>query len=127
MRSILRAILSFALLLGSGVTDWAPVSAQTAVHESCCCGTPAGAEDSCPCPKPEGNRTPSTTLCANRTISVVSLAVRRTQGQRRMEPRPEPTTWAQAQDVRALSVPASVQGREPDLGRRLAQLGTFRI
>ena len=47
MRSILRAILSVALLLGSGVADWAPGSTQmgTQSHESCCCcGIPAGAE-----------------------------------------------------------------------------------
>ena len=126
MRNVLRAILAFALLLGSGAADWAP--SQEPAHESCCCGQPAGTEDSCPCPKPEGNRTPSNSLCVNRTISVALLGVRRTQGQRRIEPRPEPTAWA-----RALDVPAPVgsrtpaRGRDPDLGRHLARLNTLLI
>ena len=131
MRSILRAILSVALLLGSGVADWAPGSTQmgTQSHESCCCGgIPASAENSCPCPKPDGNRSPSQSLCQNRTIAVVDLAARRTQAERRTEPRPEPTTWAQALDLRELSgSPAPVRGRDPDLGRHLARLNTFRI
>src|ERR1035438_330302 len=75
VRTILRTILAFALLFGSGAADWAPVLAQAGVlnHESCCCGTPASSEDSCPCPKPEGNRSPSTALCALRTMAVASL------------------------------------------------------
>ena len=126
MRTFLRTILAVALLLGSGLGDWAPV--QTQAHESCCCGMPAGVEDACPCPKPEGNRTPSSTPCSNPTISVATLAVRRIQGERRTEPRPEPTAWARALDVRELSgTPSPVPGRDPDLGRHLAQLGTFRI
>ena len=126
MRTILRAILAVALLLGSGMADWLPASGQA--HESCCCGTMPGAEDSCPCPKPEGSRTPSSNLCTKRVVSVASLAVRRNQGTRRTEPRPEPATWAGALDVRELSgTPSPVPGRDPDLGRHLAQLGTFRI
>jgi hypothetical protein len=126
VRSILRAILSLALLFGSGVADWTPASTQA--HESCCCGTPATTEDSCPCPKPEGNRTPSTNVCPTRAISVASLAVRRTQGERRTEPRPEPATWAQALDDREFfGSPAPKRGRDPELGRHLALLSTFRI
>jgi len=126
VRTILRAILTVALLLGSGLGDWAPI--QTQAHESCCCGMPAGAEDACPCPKPEGNRTPSSTPCSNPTISAITLAVRRTQGERRTEPRPEPATWARALDVRELAgLPIAEPGRDPDLGRHLARLNTFRI
>jgi len=126
VRTILRAILAIALLLGSGVADWAPVQAQA--HEACCCGTPAGAEDTCPCPKPENNRTPSSSLCSNRVITIASPAIRRTLAERRTEPRPEPATWAEAKDdLASVGSPASTQGREPDLGRHLAQLGTFRI
>jgi hypothetical protein len=59
---------------------------------------------------------------------VASLAIRRTQGERRTEPRPEPATWAQAMDVRELSgFPEAECGRDPDLGRHLARLSTFRI
>jgi len=126
VRTILRTILAVVLLLGSGLGDWAPV--QTQAHESCCCGMPAGAEDACPCPKPEGNRTPTSNPCSNPTITVASLAARRTQGERRTEPRPEPATWAQAMDVRELSgYPDAERGRDPDLGRHLARLNTFRI
>lgn len=126
LRTFLRVILAIALLLGGGVVDWTPIQAQA--PESCCCGMPAGAEDGCPCPRPEGNRTPSRSLCTDRAVSVASLAVRRTQGERRVEPRPVPATWAKASDA-----PASqggypqVQGRDPDLGRHLARLNTFRI
>jgi hypothetical protein len=130
VRTILRTILAFALLFGSGAADWAPVLAQAGVlnHESCCCGTPASSEDSCPCPKPEGNRSPSTALCALRTVAVASLTVRRTQGQRRTEPRPEPATRARALDVRAFAgFAVAARGRDPDLGRHLARLSTFRI
>ena len=126
MRVILRTILTVALLLGSGLGDWAPVQAQA--HESCCCGMPAGVEDACPCPKPEGSRTPTSNPCSNPTTTVATLAARRTQGERRTEPRPEPATWAQAMDVRELSgFPAVEPGRDPDLGRHLARLNTFRI
>ena len=126
MRTILRAILAVALLLGSGAADWAPLPTQA--HESCCCGRPAGAEDACPCPKPEGNRTPASNPCSNPTITVAALAARRTQGERRTESRSEPATWAQSLDVRELSgSPAAGGGRDPDLGRHLARLNTFRI
>ena len=126
VRAILRAILTVALLLGGGIGDWAPVQAQT--HESCCCGMPASAGDSCPCPKPEGNRAPTSNPCSSPTITVASLAARRTQGERRTEPRPEPATWAQAMEVRELSgFPVPERGRDPDLGRHLARLNTFRI
>jgi hypothetical protein len=126
VRSILRAILAVALLLGGGAGDWAPVQGQA--HESCCCGMAAGAGDGCPCPKPEGNRTPSNNPCSSPTVSVVALALRRTQGERRTESRPEPATWAQALDVRELSgLPPAAPGRDPDLGRHLARLSTLRI
>jgi hypothetical protein len=59
---------------------------------------------------------------------VVDLAARRTQAERRTEPRPEPTTWAQALDLHELSgSSAPARGRDPDLGRHLARLNTFRI
>jgi hypothetical protein len=130
VRSVLRAILSLALLFGSGVGDWAPASAQAGMpsHESCCCGTPASAEDSCPCPKPESNRSPSTSNCQNRTSAAAVIASRRTKVERRTEPRPEPDTWARALDDREFTgVPAPAQSRGPDLGRHLALLSTFRI
>jgi hypothetical protein len=126
VRTMLRAILTSVLLLGSGVADWALVPALA--HESCCCGTPAGAEDRCPCPKPEGNRSPSQSPCPNRPVSVASLAVRQVQSERRIEPRPEPATWAEAFDGRALSgSPTPACGRDPDLGRHLARLKTLLI
>ena len=130
MRTLLRAILSVALLLGSGVTDWAPASAQVGgqAHESCCCGASPGAEDSCPCPKPEGNRNPSPTSCPNRVVAVAVPAARRTLAERRTEPRPEPATWAETFSVRKAPEPSSQErGRDPDLGRHLARLETFRI
>ena len=126
VRNLLRTILAVALLLGSGLGDWAPV--QTQAHESCCCGMPAGVEDACPCPKPEGNRTPTSNPCSTPTITVASLAARRTQGERRTEPRPEPATWAPALDARELAgLSVAERGRDPDLGRHLARLSTFRI
>ena len=130
MRTILRAMLAFALLLGSGVVDWAPVPPQIGapVQESCCCGTPAGAEDSCPCPRPEGNQTPSQSLCQTRPGAVALVALRRTQAERRAESRPEPAQWAKVPETRI--VPGNddaTPGREPDLGRHLARLGTLRI
>lgn len=127
VRSILRAILAIALLLGSGAGDWLP-AAQA--HESCCCGTPASMEDGCPCPKPEGNRTPLRGSCAEQQTVVAPQAAGRqaAQSQRRIEPRPEPARWALAQAGEASSVPGTHEGgRDPDLGRHLARLGTFRI
>jgi hypothetical protein len=59
---------------------------------------------------------------------VALQAVRRSQGQRRIEPRPEPTTWAKAVDVPVLAgTPAAARGRDPDLGRHLARLHTLLI
>jgi hypothetical protein len=128
VRSILRAILAFMLLLGSGAGNWLPVSAQA--HESCCCGTPASAEDTCPCPKPESNRTPLRGTCSERQTVVASQVAERKaeQGQRRTEPRPEPLSWALAQiDETASAFCIHASGRDPDLGQHLARLGTFRI
>jgi hypothetical protein len=126
VRSILRAILAIALLLGSGAADWAPAS--TPAHESCCCGTPAGAEDSCPCPKPEGNRSPSQPDGLSRIIAASLAASRHAQAERRTEPRPEPALWAETMDVRIDSgATPPARGRDPDLGRHLARLSTFRI
>lgn len=129
MRLILRTILTFALLLGGGVGDWfqAPGTEQAQTHE-CCCGMPAGAEDSCPCPKPEGNRAPSQRLCTDRAAAVVAPAARRAQAERRIEPRPEPATWAKAGDSTCVEAAfGAARGRDPDLGRHLARLSTFRI
>lgn len=135
MRTILRAILAAALLLGGGVGDWAPVQASGAPsHESCCCGMPAtspassGVEDGCPCPKPEGTQTPSRSACAPRATTVAALAARRTSTERKSEPRPEPADWAEAPAVAGTLVSiAPAGGRDPDLGRHLAHLATFRI
>ncbi|NWJ42233.1 MAG: hypothetical protein HXX12_14815 [Geothrix sp.] len=126
MRSILRAILAVVLLLGGGAGDWAPAQAP----HTCCCGTPSGIEDSCPCPKPEGNRGPSRGACPDRqTVVAPQVSLRRNQqAQRRTEPRPEPTQWAEARVASDATAPRPlVQGRDPDLGRQLAHLGTFRI
>jgi hypothetical protein len=134
VRTILRAILAVALLLGSGFGDWAPAPAQAGrcSHESCCCGccgTPASTGNPCPCPKPEGNRGPAQSPGQNRAAAAALLASRCTQGERRTEPRPEPETWAASADVFAEhpSSAASARGRDPDLGRHLARLNTFRI
>lgn len=140
MRTILRAILAAVLLLGGGAGDWAPVQASAVpAHESCCCGTPAsspasGMEDSCPCPKPEGNQAPSRSACAPRATVLAALAARRTSSERKTEPRPEPATWAEAFEGFDASEAAgsrlsrsSAWGRDPDLGRHLAHLATFRI
>jgi len=133
LRSILRAVLAVALLLGSGLGDWTLGTAQSPAHESCCCGMAADAEDTCPCPKPENapqNQRGSQNACANRLAPVVLAAPRRTaQAQRRVEPRPEPATRARAacdQSDAKQAVPAP-QGRDPDLGRHLAGLSTYRI
>lgn len=135
MRLILRAILTVVLLLGSGAGIWAPVQAHES-HESCCCGAPtgsqpglgAGMEDSCPCPKPEGNRGPASSACTERAAAVAAPTARRAQGERRTEPRPAPATWAQAASSpeRTESFPAA-EGRDPDLGRHLARLSALRI
>ncbi len=128
VRSILRAMLAVVLLLGSGAGNWLPVATQA--HESCCCGTPASAEDTCPCPKPEGNRTPLRGACTERQAVVATQAAERKaeQGQRRAEPRPEPLSWTLAQADEASSASCTHTGsRDPDLGRHLARLGTFRI
>lgn len=128
MRSILRAIFAVVLLLGGGAGDWAPATATALAHHACCCGVPASMEDSCPCPKPEGNRTPRG-ACSERQAPVVQAASRQAeQGQRRTEPRPEPATWARAAASanESLALPAA-RGRDPDLGRHLAHLSTFRI
>jgi hypothetical protein len=125
VRSILRAILAVLLLLGGGAGDWAPAGTS---HESCCCGTPARVEDRCPCPKPEDNRGSTRSLCAERSASVASPAARRTLGARRIEPRPEPATWAEAAEAPGTAASLGFEhGRDPDLGRHLARLSTFRI
>jgi hypothetical protein len=89
-------------------------------------------EDGCPCPKPEGNQTPSRSACAPRATTVAALAARRTISERKTEPRPEPATWAEAPEaagtrLASASTPTSAWGRDPDLGRHLAHLATFRI
>ncbi len=126
LRSLLRAILTVMLLVGSGAGDWAPVAA----HECCCGDVPAGIEDSCPCPKPESSRGPARTLCSERQTIVATQAVRRPeQARKRTEPRPEPLDWATAAATVRYEALDEVtgRGREPDLGRHLARLNTFRI
>jgi hypothetical protein len=134
VRTILRAILAAALLLGSGFADWAPAPVEqgSCAHESSCCGccgTSAGSEGTCPCPKPEGNRGSAPSPGLNRAVAVAPTASRCTQGERRIEPRPEPATWAATADAFATGhlSGTSARGRDPDLGRHLARLKTFRI
>jgi hypothetical protein len=131
VRNILRAILAFALLLGSGAADWTP--GQEPAHESCCCGTPMGAEDSCPCPKPEngpeGNRGSAPGACSERQAVVAVRASQAEQAQRRRESSPVPAGWvASVLVVRAQAgTGLAPRGRDPDLGRHLARLNTFLI
>ena len=131
MRSILRAILAIALLLGGGGGDWALAGSQVAAApHDCCCGTmPSGMEDPCPCPKPEGNRTPQRGACAERQVVANQAARRAEQGERRTEPRPEPAGWARAEAgvSEPIASTHNAEGRDPDLGRHLARLNTFRI
>jgi hypothetical protein len=125
VRTILRAILAMALLLGSGVGDWAP--AAPAAHESCCCGAPVGTEDSCPCPKPDGNRSPSQAISRDR-VAVAAPLAERSQVERRAESRPEPASWAQTEAASgSAGLRPRAQGRDPDLGRHLARLHTLLI
>lgn len=131
MRTILRAILAVALLLGGVGGDWALAGdpAASAPHECCCGMMPGGMEDTCPCPKPEGNRTPQRGACAERQVVVAPAARRAEQGDRRTEPRPEPVRWART-TVGAVTaiLPVSAEGgRDPDLGRHLAGLSLLRI
>ena len=131
MRNILRAILAFALLLGSGAADWTP--GQEPAHEACCCGTPANVDDSCPCPKsengPEGNRTPSSGACSQRQAVVAARAARAEQAQQRQKANPVPAGWdSSSRVVRAEEgTSCSPRGRDPDLGRHLARLNTLLI
>ena len=126
VRFLLRAILSAALLLGSGFGDWAPAEAA----HSCCCGTPAGVEDACPCPRPEGSRGPQRSACAERATAVaVQAASRKSEASpRKAEPGPAPLACATSEGS---PVPALLEGaapgRDPDLGRHLARLRTHRI
>jgi hypothetical protein len=134
VRTILRAILAVALLLGGGLAEFAPAPVQTktcCAHESCgcgCCGRPAGAEDRCPCPKPDGSRGPAQSLGLDRaaTAQAPDLSV---QGQRRTESRPEPEAWDATAEpsVEGPQSGGTGRGRDPDLGRHLARLNTFRI
>ena len=129
MRSLLRAILAVTLLLGSGIADWAPATAAQP-HECCCGMVPTGVEDSCPCPKPEGNRAPQRSTCFERQSVVAAQAARRTeQGQRRKESRPAPADWVGTQGTSLTKAGFAQQprGRDPDLGRHLARLDTLRI
>lgn len=131
MRSILRAILAFTLLLGGLGGDWALAGSRAArlAHDCCCGPMPAGVEDPCPCPKPDSNRSPRG-ACAERQAVAAQGALRRADlGQRRTEPRPEPAGWARAASEAADASPTvpARGGRDPDLGRHLAHLSTFRI
>jgi hypothetical protein len=127
VRNVLRAILAFALLLGSGAADWAP--GHEPAHEACCCGTPAGVEDSCPCPKPEGNRGPAAGACSERQSVVAVRAPRAEQAQQRRESSPVPAGWVAARLVVRAEDGTSLgpRDRDPDLGRHLARLHTLRI
>jgi len=130
VRSILRAILTVALLLGGVGGDWVLAGDQTASapHECCCGMVPGGMGDTCPCPKPEGNRTPLRGACAERQVVAAQAARRSEQGERRTEPRPEPIGWADSTSDSAESLSTLIEvGRDPDLGRHLARLNTLRI
>jgi hypothetical protein len=130
---LLHAFFAVVLLLGGLGGDWAlGQNEPAAAPHSCCCGTAQGMEDSCPCPKPEGNRTPASGgACANRpTVTAPLVAGWRTQtAQRRIEPRPEPVTWISARNEAFGSIDDSLSahGRDPDLGRHLARLGLLLI
>ena len=129
LKPILRAILAFALLLGGGAADWAP--GTVAAAHACCCGEAAGVEDTCPCPKPESNRGPQRGTCDARSGAVVALQASRRgeQAPRRVEASPAPAGWDRAAvepGTEAL-VGRTGRGRDPDLGRHLALLDTFRI
>lgn len=130
MRILLRVILSVALLLGGGLGDWSALGATGIgqAHEACCCGTPAGLPDTCPCPQPDGNRTPTKTACGERQASVSLLAEQQAPGKRRIEASPVPEGWATAPALRTAKVaPAGPEGRAADLGRHLARLNLLRI
>jgi hypothetical protein len=129
VRSILRAILTVMLLLGGVGGDWALAGDRAAAPHECCCGmVPGGMDDPCPCPKPEGNRTPLRGACTERQVVAAQAARRNEQGERRIEPRPEPVGWARSTSDVAENVPFPTQGgRDPDLGRHLARLNTLRI
>jgi hypothetical protein len=127
VRSILRAILAVMLLLGSGAAGWLPM---TEAHEACCCGTPKGIEDTCPCPSPGGSRGTSRGACTERQVVVAAqVASQSEKAQRRLESRPEPEGWelSRAVSCRETGVVFTVRGRDPDLGRHLARLDTLRI
>jgi hypothetical protein len=135
VRLFLRAIFATLLLLGGGAWDWTPGPIHTGAmaHESCCCGTPATPEDSCPCPKPDGHRGPQEGASerATKTALAPQVASRR-QGP--MAPRLEPSPAPLGLQARAAALPAGLpgapvldSGRDPDLGRHLACLSRFRI
>lgn len=131
MRMLLRAILSVALLLGGGLGDWSALGSPATgpAHEACCCGTPAGLPDTCPCPQPDGNRTPTRTTCGERQGAVSLVATQEAARQRRVEASPVPRTRATPSlRVAAARVgPFENQGRDTDLGRHLARLSLLRI
>jgi hypothetical protein len=130
---LLRTLFAVVLLLGSFGGDWAlGQNEQKVAPHSCCCGMAQGMEDTCPCPKPEGNRTPANGgACTNRQPVTAPLvaACRAESAQRRIEPRPEPATRISARNeaLEAVNDSHSVHGRDPDLGRHLARLGSLLI
>lgn len=125
MRILLRPILAIALLFGSGAGDWTP-----AARHACCCGESSDLEDACPCPQPEGGRTPLRGACSERQAVVTLQAVRSSQpSRRRVEPRPAPAGLPLTSDQgdAAVGAVAAPRGRDPDLGRHLASLSALRI
>ena len=126
MRSFLRAILAFALLLGAGTGDWAPA----AEPHACCCGDAAPAEDACPCPKPGPARGCQDTRAPRPATVAAPAPWRAEQGQRAQESHPAPPAVAEASAEPAVPLAGGLHrphGRDPDLRRRLARLETFRI
>jgi hypothetical protein len=67
-------------------------------------------------------------MASERQTTVAAPSESQPAGQRRIEPRPEPVGWAVASAAPvSTGFPDSLSGRDPDLGRHLARLSTFRI
>lgn len=133
MRTLLRTLLACALLIGGMGLDWAPAAAAAEAHGTCCCGMLPGPHDTCPCPKPETPQGPTQNGCGTRSTPLSTpLALLQRAGQaeaRCSEPRPEPPAVPATRPAASVAVlPAGAgQGRDPDLGRHLAQLSLLRI
>lgn len=133
MRTLLRTLLACALLIGGLGQDWASFPAPAQAHAPCCCGCCGGAQDHCPCPKPETPQGPAQNDCGTRSTPLstpLALLQRAAQSDiRRSEPRPTLLARADQAPIAPEKV-ATVglsRGRDPDLGRHLARLSLLRI